>query len=442
MALVVQKYGGSSVADADGIKRVAQRIVSARKAGDRVVVVVSAMGDSTDELIDLANQVSPLPPGRELDMLLTAGERISMALLAMAIANLGLEAQSFTGSQAGVITDSTHGRARIIDVTPGRIATALDSGAIPIVAGFQGVSQTSKDITTLGRGGSDTTAVALAAALNADVCEIYTDVDGVFTADPRIVAAARKIPWLSYEEMLEMAACGAKVLMLRCVEYARRYDLPIHVRSSFSNKEGTWVSGHAGHKTDTGQLSTALAGAGEDAEDSEVEQAIISGVAHDRSEAKITVVGVPNRVGEAARIFRVIADSGINIDMIVQNVSAVATGRTDISFTLPRDDSQTAMSALRQLKDTIGFESLLYDDRIGKVSLIGAGMRSHPGVTATFFGALAEAGVNIEMISTSEIRISVVVGQKDVDEAVKATHKAFELDADEVAAVVYGGTGR
>jgi aspartate kinase len=442
VALVVQKYGGSSVADADGIKRVAQRIVSARKAGDRVVVVVSAMGDSTDELIDLANQVSPLPPGRELDMLLTAGERISMALLAMAIANLGLEAQSFTGSQAGVITDSTHGRARIIDVTPGRIATALDSGAIPIVAGFQGVSQTSKDITTLGRGGSDTTAVALAAALNADVCEIYTDVDGVFTADPRIVAAARKIPWLSYEEMLEMAACGAKVLMLRCVEYARRYDLPIHVRSSFSNKEGTWVSGHAGHKTDTGQLSTALAGAGEDAEDSEVEQAIISGVAHDRSEAKITVVGVPDRVGEAARIFRVIADSGINIDMIVQNVSAVATGRTDISFTLPRDDSQTAMSALRQLKDAIGFESLLYDDRIGKVSLIGAGMRSHPGVTATFFGALAEAGVNIEMISTSEIRISVVVGQKDVDEAVKATHKAFELDADEVAAVVYGGTGR
>ena len=442
MALVVQKYGGSSVADADGIKRVAQRIVSARKAGDRVVVVVSAMGDSTDELIDLANQVSPLPPGRELDMLLTAGERISMALLAMAIANLGLEAQSFTGSQAGVITDSTHGKARIIDVTPGRIATALDSGAIPIVAGFQGVSQTSKDITTLGRGGSDTTAVALAAALNADVCEIYTDVDGVFTADPRIVAAARKIPWLSYEEMLEMAACGAKVLMLRCVEYARRYDLPIHVRSSFSNKEGTWVSGHAGHKTHTGQLSTALAGAGEDAEDSEVEQAIISGVAHDRSEAKITVVGVPDRVGEAARIFRVIADSGINIDMIVQNVSAVATGRTDISFTLPRDDSQTAMSALRQLKDTIGFESLLYDDRIGKVSLIGAGMRSHPGVTATFFGALAEAGVNIEMISTSEIRISVVVDQKNVDEAVKATHKAFELDADEVAAVVYGGTGR
>ena len=400
------------------------------------------MGDSTDELIDLANQVSPLPPGRELDMLLTAGERISMALLAMAIANLGLEAQSFTGSQAGVITDSVHGRARIIDVTPGRIATALDGGAIPIVAGFQGVSQTSKDITTLGRGGSDTTAVALAAALRADVCEIYTDVDGVFTADPRIVRAARKIPRLSYEEMLEMAACGTKVLMLRCVEYARRYDVPIHVRSSFSNKIGTWVSGHAGHKTETGQLSTALAGAGEDVEESDVEQAIISGVAHDVSEAKVTVVGVPDRIGEAAGIFRVIAGAGINIDMIVQNVSAVATGRTDISFTLPRADGQAAMSALRQLQSAIGFESLLYDDRIGKVSLIGAGMRSHPGVTATFFGALAEAGVNIEMISTSEIRISVVVDQKDVNEAVNAAHKAFELDADEVEAVVYGGTGR
>ena len=442
MSLVVQKYGGSSVADADGIKRVAQRIVSARKAGDDVVVVVSAMGDTTDELLNLANQVSPLPPGRELDMLLTAGERISMALLAMAIANLGLEALSFTGSQAGVITDSAHGRARIIDVTPGRIATAIDGGAIPIVAGFQGVSQTGKDITTLGRGGSDTTAVALAAALNADVCEIYTDVDGIFTADPRIVRTARKIPRLSYEETLEMAACGTKVLMLRCVEYARRYDVPIHVRSSFSNKVGTWVSGHAGHKTEAAQLSPALAGAGQDAEDSEMEQAIISGVAHDRSEAKITVVGVPDRIGEAAGIFRVVADTGINIDMIVQNVSAVATGRTDISFTLPRDDGQAAMTALRQLQEAIGFESLLYDDRIGKVSLIGAGMRSHPGVTATFFGALAEAGVNIEMISTSEIRISVVVDQKDVDEAVNATHKAFELDADEVEAVVYGGTGR
>ncbi len=426
MALVVQKYGGSSVADADGIKRVAQRIVKTRKGGDQVVVAVSAMGDSTDELVDLANRVSPLPPARELDMLLTAGERISMALLAMAIANLGMQARSFTGSQAGVITDGAHGRARIIDVTPGRISSALAEGAIPIVAGFQGVSQDSKDVTTLGRGGTDTTAVALAAALGADVCEIYTDVDGVFTADPRIVRNARRIPRISYDEMLEMAACGAKVLMLRCVEYARRYDVPIHVRSSFSERAGTWVGGHANT----------------DAEEAAMEQAIISGVAHDRSEAKITVVGVPDRVGEAARIFKAIAEAGINIDMIVQNVSAVATGRTDISFTLPRDDGQSAMTTLLRLKESMGFESLLYDDRIGKVSLIGAGMRSHPGVTARFFTALADAGVNIEMISTSEIRISVVVDQDDVDQAVTATHKAFELDSDQVEAVVYGGTGR
>ena len=426
MGLIVQKYGGSSVADADGIKRVAQRIVRTHKGGDQVVVAVSAMGDSTDELIELAGQVSPLPPARELDMLLTAGERISMALLAMAIANLGMEARSFTGSQAGVITDGAHGRARIIDVTPGRISSALAAGAIPIVAGFQGVSQDSKDVTTLGRGGTDTTAVALAAALGADVCEIYTDVDGVFTADPRIVMSARRIPRISYEEMLEMAACGAKVLMLRCVEYARRYDVPIHVRSSFSERAGTWVGGHANT----------------DAEEAGMEQAIISGVAHDRSEAKITVVGVPDRVGEAARIFNAIAEAGINIDMIVQNVSAVATGRTDISFTLPRDDGQRGMATLQRLRETVGYESLLYDDRIGKVSLVGAGMRSHPGVTARFFGALAEAGVNIEMISTSEIRISVVVDQDDVDQAVTATHKAFELDADQVEAVVYGGTGR
>ncbi len=425
MALVVQKYGGSSVADADGIKRVAQRIVATRKAGHSVVVVVSAMGDTTDELQDLAAQVSPLPPGRELDMLLTAGERISMALLAMAIANLGLEARSFTGSQAGVITDSAHGKARIIDVTPGRIASALGEGAIPIVAGFQGVSQNGKDITTLGRGGSDTTAVALAAALEADVCEIYTDVDGVFTADPRIVRTARRIPWISYEEMLEMAACGAKILQLRCVEYARRYGMPIHVRSSFSNRTGTTIS--------EANQETEAAG---------VEQAIISGVAHDRSEAKITVAGVPDRVGVAAQIFRIVAAAGINIDMIVQNISAATTGRTDISFTLPRDDGQAAMAALNGAQPDIGFETLLYDDRIGKVSLIGAGMRSHPGVSATFFGALADAAVNIEMISTSEIRISVVVDQKDVDVAVAAAHRAFDLDASEVEAVVYGGTGR
>jgi aspartate kinase len=425
VALVVQKYGGSSVADADGIKRVAQRIVATRKAGHAVVVVVSAMGDTTDELHDLAKQVSPLPPARELDMLLTAGERISMALLAMAIANLGLEARSFTGSQAGMITDSAHGKARIIDVTPGRISGALEQGAIPIVAGFQGVSQNGKDITTLGRGGSDTTAVALAAALNADVCEIYTDVDGVFTADPRIVRTARRIPWISYEEMLEMAACGAKVLQLRCVEYARRYMMPIHVRSSFSNRTGTMIS----------EPDHAPEGA-------PVEQPIISGVAHDRSEAKITVAGVPDKVGVAAQIFRTVAAAGINIDMIVQNISAATTGRTDISFTLPRDDGQAAMTALRDLEPEIGFETLLYDDRIGKISLIGAGMRSHPGVSATFFGALADAAVNIEMISTSEIRISVVVDQKDVDLAVTAAHRAFDLDAGEVEAVVYGGTGR
>jgi aspartate kinase len=425
VALVVQKYGGSSVADADGIKRVAQRIVATRKAGHSVVVVVSAMGDTTDELLDLAAQVSPLPPGRELDMLLTAGERISMALLAMAIANLGLEARSFTGSQAGVITDSTHGKARIIDVTPGRISGALADGAIPIVAGFQGVSQNSKDITTLGRGGTDTTAVALAAALEADICEIYTDVDGVFTADPRIVRTARRIPWISYEEMLEMAACGAKILQLRCVEYARRYGMPIHVRSSFSNRTGTTITE-----------------AQQGAEEPAVEQAIISGVAHDRSEAKITVAGVPDQVGVAAKIFRTVAAAEINIDMIVQNISVATTGLTDISFTLPRDDGQAAMTALRDLQPDIGFETLLYDDRIGKVSVIGAGMRSHPGVSATFFGALADAAVNIEMISTSEIRISVVVDQKDVDVAVGAAHRAFDLDASEVEAVVYGGTGR
>jgi len=425
VALVVQKYGGSSVADADGIKRVAQRIVVTRKAGHAVVVVVSAMGDSTDELHDLARRVSPLPPARELDMLLTSGERISMALLAMAIANLGLSARSFTGSQAGVITDDVHGRARIIDVTPGRISGALADGAIPIVAGFQGVSANGKDITTLGRGGSDTTAVALAAALKADVCEIYTDVDGVFTADPRIVPTARRIPAITYEEMLEMAASGAKVLQLRCVEYARRYAVPIHVRSSFSNRAGTWVSDEPREVEGPG-----------------MEQAIISGVAHDRSEAKVTVAGVPDVVGQAAKIFRAIATAGINIDMIVQNISAAATGLTDISFTLPRDDGEAALAALRAVQQETGFENLLYDDRIGKVSLVGAGMRSHPGVTATFFGALAGAGVNIEMISTSEIRISVVVDENEVDAAVTATHRAFNLDTSEVEAVIYGGTGR
>jgi aspartate kinase len=421
VGLVVQKYGGSSVGDAERIRRVAERIVATRRLGNEVVVVVSAMGDTTDELMDLAKQVTPLPPGRELDMLLTAGERISMALLAMAIATLGHEARSFTGSQAGVITDTVHGKARIIDVTPGRIRGALDAGATAIVAGFQGVSQDTKDVTTLGRGGSDTTAVALAAALGADVCEIYTDVDGVYTADPRIVSRARRLDRITYEEMLEMAACGAKVLMLRCVEYARRYGMPVHVRSSFSQLPGTLVTGSM--------------------EDLPMEQAIITGVAHDRSEAKVTVVGVPDKPGEAASIFRAIADAEVNIDMIVQNVSAAATARTDISFTLPKTEGPAAMTALQKVKDDVGFEALLYDEHIGKVSLIGAGMRSHPGVSARFFGALADAGVNVEIISTSEIRISIVCRDSDVQSAVRAVHDAFDLGS-AVEATVYAGSGR
>lgn len=421
MALVVQKYGGSSVSDAERIKRVAERIAANRKAGDDVVVVVSAMGDTTDELLDLAHQVSPLPAGRELDMLLTSGERISMALLAMAIHNLGFEARSYTGSQAGVITTSVHGKARIIDVTPGRLRSALDEGAIAIVAGFQGVSQDTKDITTLGRGGSDTTAVALAAALRADVCEIYTDVDGVFTADPRIVANARHIKQITYEEMLELAACGAKVLHLRSVEYARRAGLPIHVRSSYSQSTGTMVTGSM--------------------EDLPVEQALITGVAHDRSEAKITIVAVPDEPGAAAHIFQTVADAETNIDMIVQNVSTEGTGRTDISFTLPKTDGPTAMAALSKVQETVKFKGLLYDDHVGKVSLVGAGMRAHPGVAAKFFASLGEAGVNIEMISTSEIRVSVVCRDTDLDAAVRAVHAAFDLGGAEEA-VVYAGTGR
>jgi aspartate kinase len=427
VGIVVQKYGGSSLSDAAAVKRVARRIVEQKKAGNDVVVAVSAMGDTTDELLDLAGGVSPVPPARELDMLLTAGERISMALVAMAISDLGFTARSFTGSQAGVITDSVHGKAKIIDVTPGRIQTAIAEGHIVIVAGFQGVSQDTKEITTLGRGGTDTTAVALAAALQADVCEIYTDVDGVFTADPRIVASARKLDLVTYEEMLELAASGAKILHLRCVEYARRYDIPIHVRSSFSQLEGTVVVGSINDEAH---------------QEAVMEAAIIAGVAHDRSEAKITVVGVPDKIGEAARIFDALARAQINLDMIVQNVSAAATNLTDISFTLPRADGKTAMEALQALKGAIGFESLLYDDEIGKVSLVGAGMRSHPGITAKFFTAIAEAGVNIGMISTSEIRISVVVDEADVDAAVLATHTAFDLDAAEVEAVVYGGSGR
>ncbi len=421
MSLIVQKYGGSSVADAEGIKRVAKRIVETRKSGRDVVVVVSAMGDTTDELIDLAESVSPLPAGRELDMLLTAGERISMALLAMAIRGLGVEARSYTGSQAGMITDDTHGSARIVDVSPDRVRGALDSGAVAIVAGFQGFSRGTGDITTLGRGGSDTTAVALAAALNAEVCEIYTDVDGIFTADPRVVSSARKIDRITSEEMLELAAGGAKVLYIRAVEYARRHGVTLHVRSSFNNNEGTVVVNDARGET--------------------VEEPIIAGIAADLSEAKITVVGVPDIPGKAAQIFTIVASTDANIDMIVQNVSAAATGLTDISFTLPKSGGATALTALRSAQEDVGFHSLQYDDQIGKLALVGAGMRTNAGVSAKLFTALFEAGINIEMISTSEIRISVVTRADTIDDAVRVVHRAFELDSD-IEALVHGGTGR
>ncbi|ANQ71641.1 aspartate kinase [Rhodococcus qingshengii] len=421
MALVVQKYGGSSVATAERIRRVAERIVETKKAGNDVVVVVSAMGDTTDELLDLAQQVCPSPPAREMDMLLTSGERISNSLVAMAIHSLGAEARSFSGSQAGVITTGSHGNAKIIDVTPGRVRTALDEGSIVLVAGFQGVSQDSKDITTLGRGGSDTTAVALAAALNADVCEIYTDVDGVFSADPRIVPDAHRLETVSFEEMLELAACGAKVLMLRCVEYARRYNVPVHVRSSYTTKPGTIVSGSM--------------------EDIPVEEALITGVAHDRGEAKITVVGLPDTPGHAAKVFRAVSDAEINIDMVLQNISKVETNKTDITFTLPTADGPRAVEILTKRQEDIGFTQILFDDHIGKVSLVGAGMRSHPGVTATFCEALAKADINIDLISTSEIRISVLVKDTELDDAVRVIHDAFGLGGEEEA-VVHAGTGR
>ncbi|MEA5155424.1 aspartate kinase [Raineyella sp.] len=424
MPRIVQKYGGSSVEDAEAIKRVARRVLAAKQAGNEVVVVISAMGDTTDELMDLALQVSPMPKARELDMLLTTGERQSAALLAMALADLGADARSYTGSQAGVLTTAKHGDARILSITPGRIEKALEAGNIVIVAGFQGVSQDTKDVTTLGRGASDTTAVALAAALGAAYCEIYSDVDGVFTADPRIVPNARRIPEISYEEMLEMAANGAKILHLRCVEYARREHVPVHVRSSFTDKPGTWVK----------DLKDVQKGPG-------MEQALITGIAHERGDAKVTVVGVPDQVGRAATIFTALGEADINIDIIVQNVSRVDTSRTDISFTLPTKDARKAIETLKSIQDEVQFQELLYDDQIGKVSVIGVGMRSHPGVTAKFFKALALAGVNIGMISTSEIRISVVVDQDDLDTAVRAAHSAFGLDA-EGEAVVYAGTGR
>ncbi|WP_194396053.1 aspartate kinase [Microbacterium atlanticum] len=428
MALIVQKYGGSSVADAESIKRVAKRIVDTRRAGHDVVVAVSAMGDTTDELLDLAGQVAPIPAPRELDMLLSSGERISMALLAMAIHSMGFEARSFTGSQAGMITTADHGSARIVDVTPVRLREALGEGAIVIVAGFQGFNRDTRDITTLGRGGSDTTAVALAAALEADVCEIYSDVDGIFTADPRVVPKARKLGSVSAEEMLELAANGAKVLYIRAVEYARRHGVLIHARSTFSSGVGTYVLGPG--------MSVPDAEEGE-----EMEEPIVAGVATDLGQAKVTITGVPDVPGKAAEIFKVVAKSGANVDMIVQNVSAAATGRTDISFTVPKTDAAVALKALAGDQAEIGFENLVHDDQIGKLSVVGAGMRTHSGVSATLFEALSVAGINIEMISTSEIRISVVVRGDDLAEAARVVHTAYGLDGD-VEATVYAGTGR
>ncbi len=421
MTLIVQKFGGSSVADAESIKRVAARIARTKEAGHDVVVTVSAMGDTTDELLDLAYQVSDTPHSREMDMLLTTGERIAMSLLAMAIRDVGVDARSFTGSQAGMMTDAQHGRARIVDVTPTRVRQALDEGAVAIVAGFQGFNHDSRDITTLGRGGSDTTAVALAAALGSEVCEIYTDVDGVFSADPRVVPKATKLESVSYEEMLELAAAGAKVINIRAVEFARRHKVTLHVRSSFTEESGTWITGAS--------------------EGDNVEEPIIAGVAGDTSEAKITVVGVPDIPGKAAGIFTIVAGAGANIDMIVQNVSVSESGRTDISFTLPKEDGGRAMEALEAAKADSGFESLLYDDQIGRLSVVGAGMRTNAGVSAQLFTALSAAGINIEMISTSEIRISVIMRGETLADAVRAVHTAFGLDGD-VDATVYAGTGR
>lgn len=431
MSLIVQKFGGSSVADAEGVKRVARRVVDTQKAGNDVVVVVSAMGDTTDELLDLAAEVtSNVTPSRELDMLLTAGERISTAILSMAINDLGAKAQSFTGSQAGMITDGVHGSARLVEVNPERIRESIEAGNIAIVAGFQGVHRQSGDITTLGRGGSDTTAVALAAALNADVCEIYSDVDGVFTADPRIVPTAHKLDTVTSEEMLEMAANGAKILHLRSVEYARRFNLKLHVRSSFSNLEGTIVI-----PEDSAELTPTHL------KEIPLEQPLISGVAHDRSQAKITVVGVPDVPGSAAKVFGLINEAKVNLDMIVQNVPTDRPNVTDISFTLDQAQGDAALKALKAAQAELGFQEVIYNESVGKLSLVGAGMKTNPGVSFTFFDALSAAGVNIDMISTSEIRISVITELSKLDEAVRAVHTAFGLDA-EGEATVYGGTGR
>lgn len=420
MSLIVQKYGGSSVSDTEALMRVASRIVATKNAGHDVVVVVSAMGDTTDDLLDMAAEVTDQPPAREMDILLTAGERISMALLAMAVTKLGVPAHAYTGQQAGLRTDNQYGKASIVGIVPERIARDVRGGSVAIIAGFQGVND-KNDVTTLGRGGSDTTAVALAAAMHADNCEIYTDVDGLFSADPRIVPTARRVSQLDYEETLELAAQGAKILHLRAVEFARKYNVPLHVRSSFSDLEGTWI------------MNTT---------NEDMEAPIITGIAHDRSQAKVAILGIPDVPGKAARVFETVASAGANIDMIVQNVAAADPEKTDISFTLPAADAPVVMEAIESIRDELAYRELTFNEKVGKLSLVGAGMRSHPGVSARLFGALATREINIDMISTSEIRISVVVDIDELDDAVRAVHTAFELDSSETQAVVYGGTGR
>lgn len=438
MALIVQKYGGSSVSDVEAIKRVAKRIVETRNAGHKLVVVVSAMGDTTDELLDTAAQITDNAPEREMDILLTAGERISMSLLSMAINELGVPAQAFTGAQAGIHTTSAYGRAQITGMVPERVARSISEGQVAIVAGFQGISD-DDDVTTLGRGGSDTTAVALAAALHADVCEIYTDVDGLFSADPRIVPKAHRLRSISTEETLELAAHGAKILHLRAVEFARRYKVPLHVRSSFSEKEGTWISDRPASPALKGLVPDA---AFLDPKEGQMEQPIISGIAHDRGQDKITVAGVPNHPGRAAMVFQTIAAAGANIDMIVQNIPVGDRTRANITFTIPEADAQLALDALDAAKEEIGFQEVLYNPNIGKLSLVGTGMRTNPGVAARLFAALSEAGINIDLISSSEIRLSIVTKLDDLDRAVAVVHSAFGLDAEVSEAVVYAGTGR
>ena len=438
MALIVQKYGGSSVADVEAIKRVAKRIVDTRNAGHKLVVVVSAMGDTTDELLDTAAQITDNAPEREMDILLTAGERISMSLLSMAINELGVPAQAFTGAQAGIHTTSAYGRAQITGMVPERIARVISEGQVAIVAGFQGISD-DEDVTTLGRGGSDTTAVALAAALHADVCEIYTDVDGLFSADPRIVPKANRLRSISTEETLELAAHGAKILHLRAVEFARRYKVPLHVRSSFSEKDGTWISDRPASPELKGLVPDA---AFLDPKEGQMEQPIISGIAHDRGQDKITVAGVPNHPGRAAMVFQTIAAAGANIDMIVQNIPVADPTRANITFTIPEADAQVALDALESAKDEIGFKEVRYNPNIGKLSLVGTGMRTNPGVAARLFAALSEAGINIDLISSSEIRLSIVTRLDDLDRAVAVVHSAFGMDAEISEAVVYAGTGR